>query len=88
MKKDYRLHYVYVDGYEPINPTRNYVCFTIIEPNKQDLKTLAIDEDVLEKIMHHCKDDAHRQYIAGEIQTRIERKIEAGHYEGAISIAV
>ena len=88
MKKTYRLHYKYIDGYEPEQDTRNYVCFTLIDPNKQGMKTLAVDEDALRRIMRTCKDDAHREYIAEGIQAGIKRRIEAGHYSGSIMVSV
>ena len=88
MKKNYRLHYVYINGYRPADRTRNYLCFTLIEPNKNGTKTLAVDEDVYNDIMRKCKDDAQRDYLAGEIHARILRRIQEGHHEGSINVAV
>ena len=87
MKKKYRLHYKCVDGLKPTDRTRNWLCLTMIEPNK-DITTLALDEDALENIMHQCKDNAHRDYIMGNIHARINRRIQEGHHEGSITVAV
>lgn len=87
MKKTYRLHYACVDGCKPADRTRNWLCLTMIEPNK-DITTLALDEDTLEDIMRHCKDNKHRDYVIGNIHARINHRIQAGKRTGSIMVAV
>lgn len=87
MKKTYRLHYACVDGHKPQDRTRNWLCLTMIEPNK-NITTLALDEDALENIMHHCKDNTQCGLVMDSITARITRRIQKGHHEGSITVAV
>ena len=82
MKKKYRLHYQLVDGYEPTDGKRNYLCFTIITPNSDKLKTLAVDEDIYNKI---TRKSSQAEKI---ILDTLTRQITAGKLDGAIEIMI
>ena len=88
MKKKYRLHYQVVDGYEPTDGKRNYLCFTIITPNSDKLKTLAIDEDIYRKILRKCESVNAREQTEKFIINTLKQRINDGKYQGSIELAV
>lgn len=87
-QKTFRLHYKYIAGYEPEDHTRNYLCMTFITPRQEGIRTLAVDEDVLDDIFRHCKDTQHEAVVADELYRRIKARLNEGKYEGSIQFAV
>ena len=86
MKKKFRLHYQVVDGYEPTDGKRNYLCFSLLQPNTERMRTLAIDEDVYKAILKRCKDEQTREECIDKLHSLIMQRITAGKHEGSIHI--
>jgi len=88
MKKNFRLHYRVFDGLTPTDRDRNYLLFTLIEPHKEGLRTLALDEDIFHKILKRCKTDEQRMKLKILISTTAEAAIKAGKQKGSILISI
>lgn len=88
MKKSFRLHYSIVDGLAPNDRDRNYLCFTLIEPNEEGVKTLALDEDILHKILNRCKSEEQKTKLHVMISNAALNAIKEGKNAGSFIITV
>ncbi len=88
MKKTYRLRYRIVDGLAPKDRDRNYLLMTLIEPHTEAVKTLALDEDRLNKILKKCRTEEQRLKLRLLISTAAHAAIKTGKNTGSFMIAV
>ena len=88
MKRTFRLHYRIVDGLAPNDRDRNYLCFSLIEPHTEAVKTLALDEDRLNKILKRCRTEEQKLKLRVLISTAAHAAIKTGKNTGSFMIAV
>ena len=88
MKKVFKLHYILIDGYEPQNPDRDYICYSVMSPHSGKMRTLCVDSNVLNSIMKKCKDDDLKSSLWEAIQQKFIDKIDHGFYKGYVLITI
>lgn len=80
----YFLYFKHIDGYEPTDGERNYLCLTVLTPESEGMKTLCIDEDTYTAVLEMCE---HAGEVATAILSSISAHLKAGVKEGYIFIA-
>ena len=77
-----------IDDYEPQNPDRDYICYSVASPHNGKMRTLCVDSKVLNSIMKKCKnhDDQSSRWEA--IQKMFIDKIDNGIYKGYVLVTV
>ena len=86
MKKVFKLHYILIDGYQPQNPDRDYICYSVMSPHNDKIRTLCVDSNVLNSIMKKCKNDDDKFSRWEAIQQLFIDKIDHGFYKGYVLI--
>ena len=88
MKKIVKLHYMLIDGYEPQNPDRDYICYSVLSPHSDKMRTLCVDSNVLNSIMKKCKNDDDKSSRWEAIQKMFIDKIDHGIYKGYVLVTI
>lgn len=88
MKKTYRVRYRIVDGFAPDDRDKNYLCFSIIRPHVDGVKTLVLDEDIFNKILKRCRTIEQHAKIKTLVSIAAQHAIEAGKNAGSFFISV
>ena len=88
MKKNFKLHYMFINGYEPANQDRDYTCFSVFLPHSDNIKTLCVDEKTLHSILKKYRSDDEISSLWDNIQKRLFDKFENGSYKGYIIVSI
>ena len=87
MKKTYRVRYRIVDGFAPDDRDKNYLCFSIVRPHVDGVKTLVLDEDIFNKILKRCKTIEQHAELKTLISIAAQNAIETGEKSGSFIIS-
>lgn len=86
MKKTYRLHYRIFDGLTPEDRDRNYLLMTLLDPDSEAVKTLALDEDIFNKILKRCRTEEKQMKLKSLVYMAAHEAIKAGKSAGSFII--
>ena len=88
MKKVFKLHYMLIDDYEPQNPDRDYICYSVMSPHNGKMRTLCVDSKVLNSILKKCKSHEDKTSQWEAILQLVLDKIDLGFYKGYVLVTV
>ena len=87
LKKEFKLHCLIVNDFQPSDRSRDWHCMTLITPKQEGLTTLCVDERIHNKILRRLKDEALQQQFKIALFTFAHELITEGKTSGVFTFS-
>ncbi|MBQ6435926.1 MAG: hypothetical protein IJJ09_07985 [Synergistaceae bacterium] len=87
LKKEFKLHCLIVNDFQPSDRSRDWLCMTLITPKQEGFTTFCVDEEVYNEILRRLSDEEAQQKFNADLLSFAHELITEGKTSGVFTFS-